>query len=61
MGGREMKIYFECDEDERMTNFRVAEAVINLCNKSWELDAEAVAKMILLQVEAERRDKDELH
>ena len=56
-----MNIYFKCDAEENMTNFRVAEAVINLCNESWELDAEAVAKMILLQVEAERRDKDELH
>ena len=49
-----MNIYFKCDAEEKMTNFRVAEAVINLCNEGWELSAEAVANMILLQIEADR-------
>ena len=53
-----MNIYFKCDEGENMTNFRVAEAVINLCNEGWELSAEAVAKMILLQVEVEKERRE---
>lgn len=40
---------------EKLTNFRIAEAIINLCDdehNTWmELDAEIVAKMILLQKE----------
>ena len=47
-----MKIYFNAETDEVITNFRVAEAVVNLCNERFELDTEAVAKMILLQVDA---------
>ena len=47
-----MKIYFTADKDETITNFRVAEAVINLCNEEFALDSEAVAKMILLENEA---------
>jgi hypothetical protein len=39
--------------NEKMTNFRIAEAVINLCDDTHEscecLNAEIVAKMILLQ------------
>ena len=49
-----MKIYFNLEENETSNNFRVAEAVFNLCDKCWELDAEAVAKMILLQVDARK-------
>ena len=46
-----MKIYFVLDVDEKMTNFRVAESVVNLCNENnRELSAETVAKMMLLQV-----------
>jgi hypothetical protein len=47
-----MKIYYNLDEEERITNFRVAESVVNLCATEWELDAEVVAKMILLQLNA---------
>lgn len=47
-----MKIYFNAETDEVITNFRVAEAVVDLCSNRFELDAEAVAKMILLQVDA---------
>lgn len=55
-----MKIYFNIEHgDERMTNFRVAEAVINLCNEGWELSAETIAKMILLQVESEKEKEDD--
>lgn len=46
-----MKIFFRLETDEKITNFRVAEAVVNLCNEGYELDAEAIAKMILLQVD----------
>jgi hypothetical protein len=49
-----MKIYYNLDEEERMTNFRVAESVVNLCATEWGLDAEAIAKMILLQIDAEK-------
>lgn len=50
-----MRITFHLDrEDDKITNFRVAEAVIDLCNdyhnSCRELDAETVAKMILLQI-----------
>ena len=45
-----MKIYFTAEhEDEVITNFRVAEAVVNLCGEDFCLDSEAIAKMILLQ------------
>lgn len=55
-----MKIYFTVEhEDEPITNFRVAEAVVNLCNEGFDLDSDAVAKMILLQNEA--RAKAELN
>lgn len=49
-----MKILFECDADEKITNFRVAEAVFDLCNNNRYLDADAIAKMILLQVDAKK-------
>ena len=47
-----MKIFFKAETDEKITNFRVAEAVINLCKEDFDLDSDAVAKMILLQNEA---------
>lgn len=49
-----MKIYFSCETDEKITNFRVAEAVFDLCTTNLDLDAEAVAKMILLQIDAKK-------
>lgn len=53
-----MRIHFNFEhEDEKMTNFRVAEAVINLCKEGWELDAETIAKMILLQTNVEKGGK----
>lgn len=55
-----MKILFECDADEEITNFRVAEAVCDLCLGQWNLDAEAIAKMILLYVEAGKRSEQRL-
>ena len=54
-----MNIYFNLDEDEKMTNFRVAEAVINLCKPDWELNAETIAKMILLQIESQKDEDKE--
>lgn len=47
-----MQIYYNLDEEEKITNFRVAESVVNLCTTEYELDAEAIAKMILLQVDS---------
>ena len=49
-----MNIYFKCDANEKITNFRVAESVINLCNEDWELNAETVANMMLLQIELDK-------
>ena len=50
-----MNVYFKCDANEKITNFRVAESVINLCNnEDWELNAETVANMILLQIESDK-------
>lgn len=50
-----MRITFRLDnENDKITNFKVAEAIIDLCNDNHnscrELDAEIVAKMILLQI-----------
>jgi hypothetical protein len=39
---------------EMPTNFRVAEAIVNLANGDDRIDAETVAKMILLQVDAKK-------
>lgn len=44
-----MKIYFTLDEGETITDFRVAEAVVNLCEEGFGLDAKIVAQMILLE------------
>ena len=49
-----MNIVFNLEHgNEKMTNFCIAEAVINLCDDTHEscdgLNAEIVAKMILLQ------------
>ena len=57
-----MKIMFHMDEfpdntGEIPTNFRVAEAVINLCFYDDRLDAKTIAKMILLQVDAMKNDE----
>lgn len=51
-----MKITYHLDDgNDKMTNFKIAEAVIDLCNGEREtcreLDAETVAKMILLQTD----------
>ncbi len=51
-----MRIMFHLEEypdgtTETPTNFRVAEAIVNLSNDDDRIDAETVAKMILLQVE----------
>ena len=49
-----MQIYYHLHEEEKITNFRVAESVVNLCTTECELDAEAIAKMILLQIDAKK-------
>lgn len=52
-----MKITYRLDDgNDKITNFKIAEAIIDLCNDEHEtcrrLDAEAIAKMILLQTDA---------
>jgi hypothetical protein len=57
-GGGVMRIEFHYeDESEKITNFRLAEAVLNLCNSGFnnkEFDAEVIAKMLLLEVDARK-------
>lgn len=49
-----MKILFNLEVGEEMTNFRIAEAVVNLCEEGWndcgDVNAEVIARMILLQI-----------
>lgn len=54
-----MRIAYHADDgNDKITNFKVAEAIVDLCNDEHEsckeLDAEIVAKMILLQINAEK-------
>ena len=50
-----MKIGIILNEEETMNNFNFAEAIYAECVKPCaSIDAETVAKMILLQVEAEK-------
>ncbi len=56
-----MNITFNLEHgNEEITNFRIAEAIINLCDDEHEscdgLNAETVAKMILLQIDTTRGD-----
>ena len=51
-----MRITYHLDDgNDKITNFKVAEAVIELCNDGHEtcreLNAETIAKMILLQTD----------
>ena len=51
-----MRIAYHLDDgNDKITNFKIAEAIIDLCNDEHEtcreLDAETVAKMILLQTD----------
>lgn len=52
-----MDIIFKLEHgNEEVTNFRIAEAVVNTCNDyhNPDLNAEVIARMILLQVDAEK-------
>ena len=52
-----MRIMFDIEhEEDKMTNFKLAEAVFEVCNEACavELDAEVVARMILLQLNARK-------
>lgn len=57
-----MQIMYHCEtypngESETLTNFRIAEAIINLCDEDYNktgLNAEVVAKMILIQIDARK-------
>ena len=46
-----MKLYAELQyEEEKISNFKIAEAVFNFCQiDDWGLDAETIAKMLLAQ------------
>lgn len=50
-----MRITYNLDDgNEKMTNFKIAEAIIELCDEDFNntgLDAEVVAKMILLEID----------
>jgi hypothetical protein len=51
-----MRIRYHLDDgNDKITNFKIAEAIIELCNDGHEtcreLNAEIVAKMILLQID----------
>ena len=51
-----MRIVYHLENvNDKITNFRIAEAIIGLCNDEHEtcreLNAETIAKMILLQTE----------
>lgn len=50
-----MKIEYRYEhEKDKMTNFALAQAIIDVCNEDYieGLDAEVVAKMVLLQIDA---------
>lgn len=51
-----MRIAYHLDDgNDKITNFKIAEAIIELCNSEHEtcreLNAETIAKMILLQTD----------
>lgn len=51
-----MRIVYHLDDgNDKITNFNIAEAIIRLCNNEnescRELNAETIAKMILLQTD----------
>lgn len=49
-----MRISYHLDDgNDKITNFKIAEAIIELCNDETcrELNAETIAKMILLQTD----------
>lgn len=52
-----MRIAYHLDDgNDKITNFKIAEAIVDLCNDKHEscreLNAETVAKMILLQIDS---------
>ena len=51
-----MKIEYRYEhEKDKLTNFALAQTIIDVCNEDYNnegLDAEVVAKMILLQIDA---------
>ena len=52
-----MKIYYHLDKpEEKITNFNIAESITNFCDEVYnvDLDAEAVAKMILIQIDSRK-------
>jgi hypothetical protein len=53
-----MTISFNLDRDENINNFRVAEAVVDLCEGDLDLNAEAIAKMILVQVNVKKSEEN---
>ena len=57
-----MKIMFHLEHgQEKISNFNLAEALVNLCDEDYNhdsLNAEVVAKMILLQIEAREGGAD---
>lgn len=53
-----MKIGFLLEhEDEKVTNLNLADAILKECAECNELDAEVIAKAMLLEVEREARNE----
>ena len=52
-----MKILFQFETDEIPTNFRIAEAIMNLGFSDDRIDPETVAKMVLLQADLIKKDQ----
>lgn len=57
-----MRITYHLDAgNEKMTNFKIAEAIIELCDEDFNntgLDAEVVAKMMLLEIDKRKAGAD---
>ena len=53
-----MRIEYHLEHgNEKITNFDIAKAILDLCDEDYShegLDAEVVAKMILLQIDARK-------
>lgn len=50
-----MTIYLNCEKDEKINNFRIAEAVVNL-GDTYGVNVETIAKMILVQIEGKKEE-----
>lgn len=60
-----MRIEYHLDNgNEKITNFSIAEAVVDFCEDNYhdpELNAEVVAKMILLQIDSIKEMRSDIN